>query len=530
MRFRPLYIVLLLVLTVKLQSQSPMFLKDFHPTNGGYPSLYIEDGSYLYFRADNGTGDNIHRTDGNIANTIPLLTNTLSYIEEFEIISGKAYFIAYDTSFDLDLYVHDLTPGTAATKITVNSAGSSEVSNLVEANGRLYFNAKTTSNGWQVCSIDLTTNALFIHTAPAPYNTSTGLILETNKAYQSTGLRSIVEVNGKLIFNCRFQHTNLLSLDISGAPTFPVVIGPTPGATAFAPYPYNGKVYLHSDGDLISSDGTTMTNEMSGVGPYYFREFQGRLYFSGVQSAAPNSHAVLYSIDNTSTIREFTNIPAFGGTTSFNRQNPDYSLIELDGQLHALINNFPVTPSLYGLYSIDLSSPNSPTMQLELADVPREMFNIVKIFGYYYYWFLPFNTGNQQLKKSNSSNNIVIAQYVGEGAFTNFKYWEDDLYFTGKLQASEFSTCENYASNFNPDYEWFKLSESQLDCQSSRVAQPSFFLKDNIMSTQTSIDIDDPILLNTNSCHILSTPNLYINDVLQVVAPAILLNETTGCQ
>ena len=529
MKFHSLPILLLLSFSGILFAQSPMLLKDFHPNGDGNPSLYIPYGNHLYFKTYTANGANIQRTDGNIASTVPLCTNTFLDIMEIEIIGGTAYFSAYDNAYNLDLYKHNLTPGTAATKITVNSSVSSEVSNLVRANGRLYFNAFTNSNGFQICSIDLTTQTLFIHTAPPPYNTSTGLIIESNSAYPSTGLKSLVEVNGKLIFNCRFQFNNLLSLDISGSPTFPVVLGPTTG-TKFAPYPYNGKVYLYSDGDLISSDGTSITTEITDVGPYFFREFQGRLYFSGEQSSGSGSYAVLYSIDNTNTIREFTSIPVFGGTTTFNRNNNDYALVEVDGQLHALINNFPATPSLYGVYSIDLSSPNSPTMQLELADVPKEMYNLFKVFGYYYYWYLPFQTGNQQLKKGNSTNDIVLAQYVGEGSFSHFMYWEDDLYFTGKLQANQFNTCENYSGTFSPGTEWFKLSESQLDCQSARVASPSFFLKDNILATQTSIDIDDPILLNTTSCHILSTPNLYINDVLQVVAPAVLISNTDGCQ
>jgi hypothetical protein len=158
------------------------------------------------------------------------------------------------------------------------------------------------------------------------------------------------------------------------------------------------------------------------------------------------------------------------------------------------------------------------------------MFAINYLFGHYYYWYLPFNTNTQQLKKKNLTNDIVIATATGDASFEEFYYWNDDLYFTSSLSVSEFSTCESFASNYVTGYEWFKLSESQLDCKANSTINPSFFLKDNIFAAQTLLTLDDPIILNNNSCHILSVPNFLIDDSLQVTAPAILVTNSVGCQ
>ena len=525
-----LNLFLLFSLCISVQAQTPMLMKDFHVSGDGSPSLYIEDGAYLYFKAYTNNGVQIFRTDGNINSTVPLIAASFLDIEEFEIIGGKAYITMYDNSYDLHLYEHSLLPGTAPTQIIINTSGSSDVTNLVHVNGRLYFNARTTTNGFQICSIDLATNTLFEHIAPAPYNTSSGLFIETNAAYTSTGYKSIIPLNNMLFFNCRFQHQNLLSLDISGSPTFPIALGTT-SATSFAPYPFNGKVYMYSDGDLISSDGSSIVVEQADLGPYFFREFQNRLYFSGESSDPATSQGVLYSIDASSTIREFPSIPAFGGTTIFNRQNNNYSLVILDNELHAFTNPYPLSTPVYGVHSIDLTDPNLPTINLALADVPKEMHNIKKINGFYYYWYLPWQTNSQQLKKANATVDIVLASYsLGDSSFKHFKYWQNDLYFTGVLQTSQIASCETFPPGYSVGYEWYKLSESQLDCQSARVADAAFFSKDNIMASQTSITINDPILQNSNSCHILSAPNIYVNNTLQIIPPAVLVTNGDGCQ
>jgi len=402
--------------------------------------------------------------------------------------------------------------------------GNAYPGNYVEEGGFLYFTAYTATGA----NIYRTDGNLFEHTAPAPYNNTTGLFIETNKAYPSTGLTSLVEVNNKLIFNCRAQHNNLLSLDISGTPTFPAVLGPTSG-TGFAPYPFNGKAYLHSGGDLISSDGNTITVELTESGPYFFREFQGRLYFSG-ETTAGGSTNILHSIDNTGAIRIFNNIPVFGGTTVFNRQNRDYSLTVLDGKLHAFINDYPQQSVPFGIHEIDVTTPDSPVAIFKFADVPKEMFNFELINGFYYYWFLPFNTANQQLKKHNGTTGHVIAADVGDSSFTNFKYWDNDLYFTGKLEQSQFHTCENFSTGYIPGYEWYKLSSSQLDCQANRTASSAFFLKDDVLASTTDISLNTPILLNSNTCHILDSPSISLNSTLQVNLPAVLVTDNNGCQ
>ena len=522
-------LTLLIVFGNNIYTQTPMLIKDFSTGFDGVPSLYIEDGGYLYFKVYTDSGVQIQRSDGTIINTIPLLTNILEDIEELEIIGGKAYFTAYDSGYNLDLYTHNLIPNTLATKIIVNTTGDSNVSNIVHVNGRLYFNGNTTSSGYQICSIDTPTNSLFIHTAPAPYTGAFGLYIEPNKAYSSTGYRGIVPIGNKLFFNCRAQFHNLLTLDISGSPTFPTLVGATSG-NGFSPFPYNGKAYMYSNGDLISSDGTSIVTEMVNAGPYFFKIFQGRLYFSAESSDPTTDMGVLYSLDATNMIREFSTIPAFGGTTTFNRFNKDYSLVVLDNQLHAFINPYPLSSPTYGIHSVDLTVPNSPTITLEIDEVPKEMYNLMKINGFYYYWYLPFNTANQQFKKKNISSNVVILNVVGDSYFSHFKYWQNDLYFTGAPALGSIATCETFPSGYSIGHELYKLSEYQLDCQSTRIADASFFLKDNIMAAQTTISVNDPILLNSNTCHILSAPNISVNNTLQVNPPAVLITNAVGCQ
>ncbi len=527
MRTLPLLLASCFIFSISLWGQTPMLLKHFNPTGSGEPNNYIEHGGFLYFTARDGNTHSIYRTDGNINNTIAITSNIFSFIEEFEIIGNQAFFTAYDPSFNLELYNHSLTPNTLATKITINNTQQSDVTNIVYKNGRLYFNANSNSDGYQICSIDISTFALHVHTLPPPFNTSQ-VNLSRNRAYKITGEKSLVELNGKLIFQ---EYIHLFSLDLSIATATPVLIGNTGSHIPYSPYVFNGKVYLNGDNDLLSSDGTTLTTELADVGPYYFMEFQNHLYFSGVPSSNTTTYSnVLYSIDVSGAIQEFPTIPTFGGTLVFNRFEEDYALIVIQGELHTFINPFPNATPSYGIYKLDVSSPSAPVLSLVLDEKPKEMFNIEYIFGHYYYWYIPFNSFAHQFKKKNLINDIVVASSISDVPFKYFYYWQDDLYFTSSLQINEFSTCENLPSNYISGGGWFKLSESQLDCQSNRVINPSFFLKDNIFSAQTLLTLDDPIILNSNSCHILSVPNFIINDVLQVSNPAILVTNNHGCQ
>lgn len=395
-----------------------MLLKDFNASGGGLPSKYIEHGSFLYFVACDGNKASIYRTDGNIVNTIAITSNTFIDIWEFEIIGNQAFFSAFDAVGYWDLYVHDLTPNTSATKININNTSQSQPTNLVGKNGRLYFNAFSGPDGFQICSIDTSTYALHIHILPPPYHTSQ-VILRTNRAYEITGEKSLVELNGRLIFVDGIS--DLFTIDLSNPTATPTFIGFTNNQPSYSPYVFKGKVYMNSGGDLISSDGITITTELVDVGPYYFMEYQNHLYFAGEPSSPTNTYtSVLYSIDTSGVIQEFPTIPTFGGTTVFNRLEEDYGLVILNGELHSFINPFPNTTPTYGIYKIDTSIPSAPTTTLVLDEKPKEMFNIEFLFGHYYYWYLPFQTSMNQLKKKNLTNEFVVATGIGDTYFKHF--------------------------------------------------------------------------------------------------------------
>jgi len=116
-------------------------------------------GNFLYFAAGAYTQTGLFKSETRINNTVRLTTTNFLDIEEiFEASNGTIFFTAIPngtTTFTADLYYHSGVPGSTEVKVNINPSGEAGVSSIVEASGRLYFNAVDNGFNYQVFSLDI---------------------------------------------------------------------------------------------------------------------------------------------------------------------------------------------------------------------------------------------------------------------------------------------------------------------------------------------------------------------------------------
>ena len=187
-------------------------------TNGSYPSNLVEFNDKLYFSASNGeVGNELYVSDGTAEGTQLLLDLRSgedpfgniygSYPSNLVEFNGKLYFSASNGENGNELYVSD---GTAeGTQLLVDlypgennygNVNSSDPSNLVEFNDKLYFSASNGENGTE----------LFVSDGTAE---GTQLVADINQGEDSSGYSygsspsNLVEFNGKLYFTANDSET-----------------------------------------------------------------------------------------------------------------------------------------------------------------------------------------------------------------------------------------------------------------------------------------------------------------------------------
>lgn len=255
-------------------------VSDINPPDGAEPLLYptvYDDGSAarLYFRASDGSSNNLYHWDGSSVGTVAGL-----YLPQFMTVYGGALYMgAYDTVANgEELWSCDGTAGTLRADINVSVNGSSFPSYLTVFNGKLYFKA-TDGSGYKLWRYDGSSHGLAVGATVA-----------------SHGMRVY---NGALYFCATDGVTGyeLWRYDGVSVPTGPVVeVNPGAGngldQTGGTMVVFDGKLYFRGTADgvnwkLYEYDGSSVRAVSdTKVAATDMAVWGGALYYSGNDGTA----------------------------------------------------------------------------------------------------------------------------------------------------------------------------------------------------------------------------------------------------
>ncbi|PKL36549.1 hypothetical protein CVV38_01450 [Candidatus Peregrinibacteria bacterium HGW-Peregrinibacteria-1] len=146
-------------------NSAPALVKDIYPGVGSSnPGSFISHNGLLFFVADDGTnGRELWRSDGTIGGTYMVKDiypgSGGSFPGEFTVYNNLLFFVATDDNgvafgSDQGLWVTDGSSQNTVKVKNVNSAGNDSVSNLIVANGLLFFKADNGANGQELWVTD----------------------------------------------------------------------------------------------------------------------------------------------------------------------------------------------------------------------------------------------------------------------------------------------------------------------------------------------------------------------------------------
>ena len=264
-----------------------------------YPRYLAALKDKLYFSANDGeTGEELWVSDGTAKGTESLINVRVGY-KGFTEFKDKLYFSPNDGGTRQELWVSD---GTAkGTELVVDlTPGTSEYnyaysSDITKYNGKLYFTADDGETGQELWVSDGTAKGteLVVDLTPG--------ISEYNYAY-SSDITNLTEYNGKLYFTADDGETGQeLWVSDGTAKGTELVVDLTPGISKYGRASssditnltvYNGKLYFAADDgktgqELWVSDGTAKGSELlvdinpdGSSSPYGLTEYNDKLYFT----------------------------------------------------------------------------------------------------------------------------------------------------------------------------------------------------------------------------------------------------------
>lgn len=284
-----------------------VMIKDIYSGNlSSTPSQFVNYNNTVYFSAyDAANGCELWKTDGNTAGTVLVKDFNPSgsglsqgYTGILGIYSGSLLISAYDPTYGTELWKSDgTTGGTVLLKDIFTGVSGSRVSGAIEYNGLYYFVADNGSTGRELWVTDGSANGTqlvkdinsgtfdsdpygfflfgnkFYFTAFTNTNgrelwvsdgTSGGtqLIVDATTGTNSTG-PSYITPNGSYFFFFAEYGEELWKSDgtTGGSSMIGTICSNGCNNYSYAAQPvlHNGQLYFHSDGDVFSSDGNSIS-------------------------------------------------------------------------------------------------------------------------------------------------------------------------------------------------------------------------------------------------------------------------------
>lgn len=509
-----------------LTAQINYLIKDIElGTDSSSPYDMKEYGGELYFLVTTGNTQSLYKTDGTASGTVEVIAG-MQYVYEYHLASNNKIFLsaAMPADSEEELYVHSGIVGASPTKLTINLSGAGKPNYFKEANGRLYFFARinSTSNTWQVASVDINTNAVFNHIAPSPYDNF--IIVNNSKNEIINGYGAFVTINNFIFYSVSGPSGNaLFKLDTSSPTSSPVLIAAGVSNDNYnGLYPFNGKVYFSHSGQLKYSDGNTVNTISSNLNPYYFQTFNNKLYFAGVASTN-SSHSVLYEIDVSNNLVEFGNIRAEGAIGN-SQAAKNYSILVLNNKLHVFINEFPTT-SFYNLCEIDFSNPSLPSYTIVLDEHPAAMYELELVGGHFYYGKLNTASNKYEFKKKNLTFNTTICEHATDMSNFEITHFGNEIIYI--YSGPESINCDLYG---NVGLELHKLTPSQISCvTNATIPGTSLIGYEGVFAGNQTVDITGNVLLNQDRCIMFSTLQVIVSGSFQVASPTKVGLILQGC-
>jgi ELWxxDGT repeat protein len=229
------------------------------------PCDFVELNGWLYFRANNGSGFSIWRTNGTPANTEPVaVVASYSNPAELTVLNNKIFFVADSSAAGRELWVYDDETGqTQLVYDIMPGADSSNPHELTVVGNALYYAADDGEHGYEVWqtngAADMTVLAADLYAGKAP-------------SYPS----NLIAVNNRLFFIAR------------DGPQKPNATPPTYGLEVWMIYVDNDLIEVQLTGDVnTSGTGSSKASNMTCINDTI-------LAFSGYE---PNTGHELYLFD-----------------------------------------------------------------------------------------------------------------------------------------------------------------------------------------------------------------------------------------
>lgn len=190
-----LFLVVFLCMARLSSAQLPYMVKYLKATNATAPYGLTNVNGVLYFSAydENLTyGEELWRSDGTAGGTYMLKDinpgGGNSEVANIIDINGKLFFRAYDDTYALRLWKSDGTPeGTGRVSSDVSIGGS-----MVKVNETIYFTGNTSANGYELWKSDGTSSG-------------TSLVKDINPGSASAFIYYLTNVNGTLYFRTAYN-------------------------------------------------------------------------------------------------------------------------------------------------------------------------------------------------------------------------------------------------------------------------------------------------------------------------------------
>lgn len=322
---KSIFLFLGIAVTVHAQAQISLVAKlNPHALAGSYPHQ-ITVGAKLYFAAtDSAHGYEVFGYDGTnppamIADLNPGAAdgtvgyNYSSFTFQMGVINNSIYFAGNNGTSGLELYTYTGTGTPTLVEDIEPGTGSSNPTNFITYNNKLYFTATTTANGTEMYSFDGTTVSL----------------IDINPGSNSSYPSQFTPFNGKIYFSASttgiFDNEPFVYDPATNTASQLAQISPSTsnGSNPSCFTVLNNKLYFLANdathgNELYSYDGTTAPVRLTDFAPgtlsgiYNLGGYNNYLLFDGAPDGVySNSH--LYKYDPaTSTTTFINNISPFG--------------------------------------------------------------------------------------------------------------------------------------------------------------------------------------------------------------------------
>jgi ELWxxDGT repeat protein len=265
-----------------------------NPSTGSSPGQLINVNDTLFFNADDGTGDELWKSEPpnyNDTSTSKIDVNPsgASFPGPFANVNGTLLFGADDGSADGFEPFKVAPPYTAATQVeNINPSGDSDVAQLINLNGTLFFRANDGSG--------LSQHGGELWKSVAPFDAANTNLIDINPGPPSSGPTALANVGGTLFFRADDGINGAELWKSNGGPLGPggteLVANINPGSVGSFPSritdvngiaffsaeePANGQELWKSNGvgatrvaDIFSGDSGSAPNELTNVGGTLF--------------------------------------------------------------------------------------------------------------------------------------------------------------------------------------------------------------------------------------------------------------------